>query len=115
MNKRLVTKRISENNRKICMQNDQRMEFAQGAERENPCQERKNAEFAFQKMRKYIEENIWIGQILKNTERRIICVTFAEILLTSRIRIYAVPAKNILKNWQNKDTMITKAGEATIK
>ena len=115
MNKRLVTKRISEDNKGICMQNDQRMEFAQGAERENPCQERKNAEFAFQKMRKYIEENIWIGQILKNTERRIICVIFVGTQLTFRTRIYAVPAKNILKNWQNKDTMITKAGEATIK
>ena len=115
MNKRLVTKRISENSRNLFIKNGQLLVFAQGAERENPCQERKNAEFAFQKMRKYIEENIWIGQILKNTERRIICVTFAEILLTSRIRIYAVPANNILKNGQHKDTMITKAGEATIK
>ena len=115
MNKRLVTKRISEDNKGICMLNDQRMEFAQGAERENPCQERKNAEFAFQKMRKYIEENIWIGQILKNTERRIICVIFAGTQLTFRTRIYAVPANSVSENWQGKDTMTTGTGEGIIK
>ena len=37
--------------------------FVQDAEKEKLCQERKNAEFALQKMRKYIEENIWIDQI----------------------------------------------------